>query len=141
MNLYQNILDDLKRTTPLDPVVFNDPYNPDQDVRSNVRRIYHQLLRTVRSRDRILSLVNAYYLGKIMEVHTDTSERTMAKAMITPHYFRSTRKLFLLFEPLGVEQIYRTKTIKIAHFGNKLTYSQWQQLREEAIQEAMNRFD
>ena len=138
MNTYNKISKDLRRITPVDPVIIPDPYDPKLMFKENVKREYHRLLQSIRSSDRITSLVNAYYLGKMTEVRANTKERTMSKKIITKHYGDICRRIFLLFEPLGVEQIYRTKDFKLSYM--RMDFAPFSELREKAIQESIMRF-
>ena len=138
MNTYNKILKDIRRVTPVDPVIIPDPYDSKLTFKNNVEREYHCLLRSIRSKNRIISLVNAYYLGKMTEERANTRERTISKRIITKHYADLCRRIFLLFEPLGVEQIYRTKDFKVSYM--RMDSIPFNELREEAIQESIMRF-
>src|SRR5215211_7163940 len=104
MSYYNRILKDLQRVTPVNPIIIPDPYDPTLSIKENVEREYHRLLRSIRSRNRIISLVNAYYLGKITETYANTVERSVAKKILTRHYADVCKRVFLLFEPLGLNK-------------------------------------
>lgn len=133
------MVDDLKRKTPENPIVLENSFNPELTIDRNVQQIYRHLLRSIRTGDRILSLVNAYYIGEILEVTALPHERTSIKRILTPHYVEVIRRLYNVYEPLGVEQLYRTKDLKVAHF-RKISKTNVDRLREEAIDESIQRF-
>ena len=136
---FNQMVDDLKRKTPENPVILENSYNENLTIERNVQQIYRHLLRSIRTGDRILSLVNAYYIGEILEVTALPHERTSIKRILTPHYVEIIRHLYNVYEPLGVEQLYRTKDLKIAHF-RKISKPNINRLREEAIDESIQRF-
>ena len=138
-SLVNQMIDDLKRTTPENPIVLENSYNDNLTMELNVQRMYRHLLRSLRIGDRILSLVYAYYIGELSEVTALTHERTTIKRIVTPYYFEVIRHLYNVYEPLGVEQIYRTKDLKIAHF-RKISRPEVNRLRDEAIDESIQRF-
>jgi len=131
-SLVNQMIDDLKRTTPENPIVLENSYNDNLTMELNVQRMYRHLLRSLRIGDRILSLVYAYYIGELSEVTALTHERTTIKRIVTPYYFEVIRHLYNVYEPLGVEQIYRTKDLKITHF-RKISRPEVNRLRDEAI--------
>jgi len=133
------MVEDLKQRTPEDPIVLGNPYNEDLTIERNVQQIYRHLLRSIRTGDRILSLVNAYYIGEILEVTALPHERTSIRRILTVHYVDAIRRLYNTYEPLGVEQLYRTKDLKISHF-RKISRENLDRLREEAIDESIRRF-
>jgi len=137
--LVNQMIDDLKRTTPENPVILRNSYNDDLTMEINVQRMYRHLLRSLRTGDRILSLVNAYYIGEVSEVTALPHERTIIKRIVTPYYFEVIRHLYNVYEPLGVEQLYRTKDLRISHF-RKISRPKINQLRDEAIDESIQRF-
>ena len=133
------MVDDLKRKAPENPIVLENSFNAELTIDRNVQHIYRHLLRSIRTGDRILSLVNAYYIGEILEVTALPHERTSIRRILTPYYVEVIRHLYNIYEPLGVEQLYRTKDLKISHF-RKISRVNINRLREEAIDESIQRF-
>src|SRR5581483_10694956 len=115
-SLITQMIDDLKRTTPKNPVILRSSYNDNLTMELNVQQMYQHLLRSLRTGYRILSLVNAYYIGEVSEVTALPHKRTIIKQIVTPYYFEVIRYLYNIYEPLGVEQIYQTKDLRISHF-------------------------
>src|SRR5947199_3265129 len=115
---FNQMVDDLKRKTPENPVVLGNPYDEGLTIDRNLQQIYRHLLRSIRTGDRILSLVNAYYIGEILEVTALPHERTSIRRILTPYYVEVIRHLYNIYELLVVEQLYRTKDLRISHFRN-----------------------
>lgn len=136
---FNQMVDDLKQRTPKDIIVMNNPYDSNLTIERNVQQMYRHLLRSIRTGDRILSLVNAYYIGEILEVTALPHERTSIRRILTSHYVEAIRHLYNIYEPLGVEQLYRTKDLKISHF-RKISRTNINRLREEAIDESIQRY-
>src|ERR1051326_9198584 len=128
---FNQMVDDLKRKAPENPIVLENSFNAELTIDRNVQQIYRHLLRSIRTGDRILSLVNAYYIGEILEVTALPHERTSIRRILTLHYVDAVRRLYNVYEPLGVEQLYRTKDLKISHF-RKISKPNLDRLQEEA---------
>ena len=63
------------------------PYQTDATITQKVRLTYQTLLRSTRMRNRLLSLVNAFYLGQLIDDATiSPAQHTLQIAMITKHY-------------------------------------------------------
>ncbi|CAG8703533.1 6613_t:CDS:1 [Funneliformis caledonium] len=84
-------------------------------LQQKVQSIYQALLRACKIRDRVLILVNAYYLGQLLETEsTNPSERIMLQNMMTIYYRLGVTRIYYLFEFLEVEQIQHTQIINFA---------------------------
>ncbi|GBB83188.1 hypothetical protein RclHR1_00010070 [Rhizophagus clarus] len=75
------------------------PYLEDMDIEEKFLKSYMQLQRSIQLKNRILSLVNAYFVGKILAEIESTSERFRMKRKLTKHYSTMTEYTFDLFEP------------------------------------------
>ena len=64
---YQAIYDDLLETKPLNPIVLPHTYDNNVNLRKNVENMYRYLLRSARKKDHLMILVNAYYIGQVLE--------------------------------------------------------------------------
>ena len=71
-----------------------------------------QLRCSIQLKNRILSLVNAYFVGKILAEIESTSEKFRMKRKLTKHYSTMTEYTFDLFEP-NPSQIMRTKYLNV----------------------------
>src|SRR3954454_4630058 len=59
---YLSIFSDLLETNSLDFPITSDPYDNNQDMKSNIEAFYRSIRYSIRINDRILGLINAYYL-------------------------------------------------------------------------------
>ncbi|GES80683.1 hypothetical protein GLOIN_2v1884596 [Rhizophagus clarus] len=103
---------DLQETHPLEIGPMIPPYLEDMDIEEKFLKSYMQLQRSIQLKNRILSLVNAYFVGKILAEIESTSERFRIKRRLTKHYSTMTEYTFDLFEP-NPSQILRTKYLNV----------------------------
>ena len=90
------------------------PYQTDATITQKVRLIYQTLLRSTRMRNHLLSLVNAFYLGQLIDdVTILPAQRTLQMATITKHYCRTAIRVYHLFENLGVQRIFDTQRLTL----------------------------
>ena len=105
---YVNIFSDLLETQPTDPIIMPDPYNHNQSIGTNIKMFYRLLRWSIRVNDHISELVNAYYLGYLLEERLSTpSERRKYRSLLTKHYLNTCVRTYNLFRITGVQQIYR----------------------------------
>ena len=87
-----------------------DPFNKQKSLKANIKMFYQMLRWSLRTNDRIGGLVNAYYLGYLLEERTATPlERRKYRQILTKHYILSCTRVYNLFAILGVQQLYRTQ--------------------------------
>src|SRR3954454_7358876 len=97
------LCEDLEQNSSLE-IPLRAPFNDDMTLQQKVQSTYRALLRACRIRDRVLILVNAYYLGQLLETEsTNPSERMMLRNMVTIYYRLGITRIYYLFEFLGVE--------------------------------------
>ncbi|GBB99803.1 hypothetical protein RclHR1_36380002 [Rhizophagus clarus] len=87
-------------------------YSEDMDIEKKFLKSYMQLQCLIQLKNRILSLVNAYFIGKILVEIETTSERFRMKRRLIKHYLTMTEYTFDLFEP-NPSQILRTKYVNV----------------------------
>lgn len=115
MDNYQLILDDLQQENPLNPSILPPFYNDYDTPTDKIKLLLRQLRRTKSLKDRIGMLLNAWYIGEVIETMTSSPlQRTLCMNLLTPYYQRAIIKTFYLFETLGVEQIGRTRQLTLA---------------------------
>ena len=74
-----------EETQPMRP-----PYQADATLTQKVQSTYQTLLHSTRMRNRLLSLINAFYLGQLIDdVTISPAQRTLQMATITKHYCRT----------------------------------------------------
>ena len=130
---YLNILSDLMESDPLDPFVIPDPYNDDHDIKTNIKTFYRLIRWSIRVDDRISGLMNAYYLGYLLEERLSTPTlRRRYRHVLSRHYFDACIRVYQLFRITGMQQIYRTKRTSFWMF-RKIKRSTYIQLVQDAL--------
>ena len=69
---YLNIFSDLLEVVPANPIVMPDPFNEQQSLGTNMKMFYRLLRWSLRTDDCIGALINAYYLGYLLEKRATT---------------------------------------------------------------------
>ena len=121
------ILADLQEQLPYDVTFPEAPYSADITLEEKLNCAYRNLKRSIRLKSRTLSLINTYYLGKIL----CSVESLQLKQRISKHYVTIAEYTFDLFEGCP-EQILRTKWISIQDI-RRLKRSILLDLRNELI--------
>ena len=130
---YLNIFSDLMETNPNDPVILPDPYNDTFDVETNIRTFYHMIRWSIRVNDRVSGLLNAYYLGYLLEERLSTpSQRRQYRNVLTKHYLDACIRVYSLYKITGIQQIYRTKRTSFWMF-RKIKRTTFVQLLQDAL--------
>ena len=130
---YLNIFSDLMETNPLDVLMIPDPYDENQDMKSNIETFYRLIRWSIKMDDRISGLVNAYYLGYLFEERlSNPSQRRKYRNILTKHYLDATVRVYNLYRITGVQQIYRTKRTSFWMF-RKINRTTYIQLTQDAL--------
>jgi hypothetical protein len=129
---YNLIYDDLLEIEPLFPSTIPCTYNENISLDNNLTKMFNCLLRALRRKDRVTALANAYYIGQMLECKTSPAERHKCNQHLTIYYRQCCVRIFNLFEPYGIEQVYRTKRTKFWMFRT-LKAHEYQELLREAI--------
>ena len=104
------------------------PYQTDASLTQKVQTTYQTLLRSTHMRNRILSLVNAFYLGQLIDdVTISPAQRTLQMATITKHYYRIAIRVYHLFENIGIQRIFDTRCLTLTMI-RRLKTSEYQAL-------------
>ena len=64
---YLDIFSDLMELNPTDPIVIPDLFINIRSLTSNVRMFYRLIRWSINTNDRVETLVNAYYLGYLLD--------------------------------------------------------------------------
>ena len=132
MNTYNRILEDLQLITPINPSITPPFYREDDSPVNQVKSLTKQMRRAKSQKNRIETLLTAFYIGQILEVKVETpAERSRCLSLLTAHYSKAAVWTYYLFEFLGVEQIARTRYLTLTMLI-KIGFSNYQQLKEEA---------
>jgi hypothetical protein len=113
MAAYAILVQDLIQSTPEHVDVTPAPYDLLQTLELQFLTTYQKLQRSARRRDRIMTLAYAYYLGEMLENLSNRSQRSYLNSQITKYYSSASRRIYLLFEKTGIQQIYRTRSITL----------------------------
>jgi hypothetical protein len=76
-------------------------------------------------------LANLFHLGELLETHLDPNERRSGIKHVTPYYEALAKRIYYLYEPLGVEQIYRTRSVTTTMIS-KMSKQRILELNQEA---------
>jgi len=110
MNIEQ-IQDDITRSNFGDTNDLIPPYNEEDEEEHKLNATDLALRRSISLKNRLITLVNAYYLGKIM-TQAEKEEVVKYRKKVTAHYLRRATKTFDLFEQCPT-QILLTKDLTI----------------------------
>ena len=76
------------------------PYHEEDDVQQKLNSTFKAMRRAIKLGNRILALVNAFYLGQCIEMIIDNPiDRLVCKNKIPEHYRRIASKLTLSLKP------------------------------------------
>ena len=129
---YLKIFADLMETNPPDPLIIPDPYIDNRSLTSNVRMFYRLIRWSVNTNDRIGILVNAYYLGYLLDERASTPvDRRKCRKILSNHYIISCTRIYKLFVIIGIQQLYRSQR-SIFWMFRKITRDEFCQLLQDA---------
>lgn len=111
---FDEIVQDLLEIVPLFPGTLIPVYNEQDTVEIKVQMTYQALRRAIKTKNRVESLVNAYYLGFLFNTTDNSTTEFRLKKKITPHYILIAENAFILFKD-NPTQILRTKKLTIAY--------------------------
>ena len=127
------ILQELQRP-PLE-VIFEPtrPYTSNMTIEEKVKRTYRSLLKARRVKNCVLILLNAFYLGQLLNDDISPAQRTLQCQTMTTHYHQSATRMYHLFETFGVQQIMATQALTLTWI-RKLKSSEFQDLLCQAME-------
>lgn len=133
MDHYDGILEDLQRTTPINPTITPPFYNESDPLERQIESLNRQMRRAKSHKNRVETLLVAYYIGQILEVKADTpGKRTQCLDKVSKHYSKVAIWTYYLFEFLGPEQIARTRYLKLTMLANQIKEPKYRLLRQES---------
>ena len=130
MNIEQ-IQDDITRSTLGDTNDLIPPYDEEDGDDQKLNATYRALRRSISLKNRLITLVNAYYLGKIM-AQAEKEEAAKYRNKVTAHYLRRASKTFDLFEQCPT-QILLTRSLTIERIAS-LKRSEITLLRQQMLE-------
>jgi hypothetical protein len=124
-DLTRRISDNLIPTIP--------SYTNNMKLKKKIEITYRMLRRASILRDRTLMMINAFYLGQLLEKETfSPAQRTYLKSMITKYYYTASIRTYFIFEFLGPEQIQHSRYLSLPGICS-MKKKDYQSLREEAM--------
>ena len=110
----QEIREDLSEVLPITPGEIYPPYLNAISDNQKVEMALCALRRKIKSKDRKMALISAYFLGKIFAEAGSSTREYQLKSQVTEHYTVMAESTYLLFEDIP-EQILRTKVLTVQH--------------------------
>jgi hypothetical protein len=130
---YLNIRSDLLENNPTDPIITPDPYIERRSLGTNIKMFYRMLRWSIRMNDRVGGLLNAYYLGYLLEERASTPvERRKCRKILTKHYIIACTRVYNLYTIAGIPQLYRAQRSSFWMF-RKLNRREFNQLLQDAM--------
>ena len=132
MNAYNLILEDLKilpltRITPMPSLhIYGD--SPD----NKLSILQRQIRRSKSTSNRKELLVNLFHLAELIDIQLTPDEREKILKKVSRYYLSLSRKVYYIFEPLGIEQIYLSRDTTTTMISN-LKKNQYADLIKESI--------
>src|SRR3954469_15068053 len=80
------ILLDMQQNSPAEVNFPPPPYSSEKNFKEKFQIAYRNLVKSMRLRNRILSLVNSFYLEKLLDDLSTPNERLIYKKKMTLHY-------------------------------------------------------
>lgn len=108
----QTILDDLQQVFPIQIDLPLPPYQGEDEFEIKFTWTLKNLQKSIRRKQRISSLVNAFYMGQLLDQILSASERLRFKRKMTSHYAIMAEKTYDLFE-LYPELIMKTQILNV----------------------------
>ncbi|RIB27878.1 hypothetical protein C2G38_2029021 [Gigaspora rosea] len=105
------------------------PFEEESDLIMKAGIGHRYIIRAVSMGDRIESLVYAFCLGALITTFSPRQLTVLQRAM-TQHYYISSIRLYQLFAPLGVEQLYCTTWTTLTKI-HCLTTAEYEALLDE----------
>ena len=112
MDISAIISDEIKDNFKTTAIVIPPPYNENMELEEKFSIVYRELQRKTRVKNRILALMNAFYLGKLLDEIPERSILSRYQNRVTSHFLRLSRNTFEIFKDFP-EQIGETSTITI----------------------------
>ena len=124
-----DIKNDLQEILPITVKLLSPPYVKNNTLKEKFNLTYKSLRRSIRLKSRTLSLVNAFYLGKLLANMDTTKEQFQYKQELTTHYATIAEYTYDIFE-FYPEQLMRIQQLSV-QIVRKLKHPQVLELRDE----------
>src|SRR3954447_455969 len=111
MITYELILENLQQEYSRNPTVLPPFYLNEQLPWEKIKALNRQHRRAKSLTNRVEMILTLWYIGEVLEVQVSSAERTRCLKELSEYYAKLARKVYYLFEAIGVEQIVRTQHI------------------------------
>ena len=113
---YQRILTNLEIESLIDPLIIIEdaPYHTSDYIEVQVQDAYQALITSKRVGTSQSTLLNAYYLGELIE--TKRTKAINPNKMIPTHYYIASVRIYHIFKEIGKKQIMKTDGLTLAMF-------------------------
>ena len=108
----EEIQAELLAVVPLNPGPLVSPYEEGLENKQKVKFAYQALKRSIKRKDRMTALINAYFLGKVLNETEGPRQEYQLKKELTAHYITMAENAYILFE-IDPVQILRTEKLDI----------------------------
>src|SRR3954447_4162968 len=74
------------------------PYEEGQENKQKLKLAYQSLRRSIKRKDHLTALINAYFLGKVLNETEGSRQEYQLKRELTSHYITIAENAYILFE-------------------------------------------
>lgn len=132
MDNYESIKRDLQQTLPEEVLPPVPLYDATESTTQQIQFLLRQLRRAKSTNNRMSMLLNAWYIGEIIETFVETPlERSLCMKLLTPYYQKVVIRTYYIFEHLGTSQILRSTWTTLTMIS-KLNQTQYRMLQQDA---------
>jgi hypothetical protein len=125
------VLDDLLRPIIEDEIEYNPPYDHESTLEEKFTLTLRALSRAKRFQNRPLQLLNAYFLGQLLETKVAPTEQDHYARKLSVHYRLTAIKTFIIFEAFGPKKVMSAANTSLTTV-RRLTMEEYHDLAIEA---------
>ena len=103
---------ELLEITPLNSGPLISPYEEEQEDKQKLKLAYQALRKSIKRKDRLSALINAYFLGKVLNDVESPRQEYQLKKKLTSHYITMAENAYILFE-FDLTQLLQTVKLDI----------------------------
>jgi hypothetical protein len=96
--MIDDLIEEIQNVLPIDLGDIIPPYPLDITLENKFKVAYQALRRSIKLRNRSLSLVNTFYLGKTLNEFETSTQKFLHKRKLTTHYAVMAEYTFDIFE-------------------------------------------
>jgi len=130
---YHTILEDLHQDSERNIAEILPPYDVEATYEEKFTITYRAMQRASRLKRRILLLVNAYYMGRLLELDAASpTERHHYSSRLSQYYRVTSVRLYYIYEHLGIGQLMKSTSMTLTTVRN-LSSAEFDELTVEAL--------